>query len=280
MCSRMLEVLNELLPCWHVLSCTIYGIFDIVVYHVASRPKVLFREARAWLATSRGLAAFHPGGVEAGMRREPRSLRYAHSMRWDAHAHRSAPPLLHLTHVQPTSAYATTSMITRCGEGDQVVGWHVGGSPSMVMMRYVTNRSTLPRPCDPKGYLTGAVDDLRLQVLSGPFRRRLSTFVPDFLHGLDQPRSDGRYAATAAPQFEPQVELTLAWTPFWGVPLACLDPARRAWSSTFLPAPVRRKQAQHTPIPPRTQIIVDPGLRCALPPDTTHWAHPQLTDPQ
>jgi len=76
------------------------------------------------------------------------------------------------------------------------------------------------------------------------------------------------------------VELTLAWAPFWGVPLACLDPARRAWSSTFLPAPVRRKQAQHTPSPPRTQIIMDPGLRCALPPDSSHWALPLLTVPQ
>ena len=98
----------------------------------------------------------------------------------------------------------------------------------MVMMRYVTNRSTLPRPCDPKGYLTGAVDDLRLQVLSGPFRRRLSTFVPNFLHGLDQLRSDRQVRRARAPQLEPQVELTLAWAPFRGVPLACLDPARRA----------------------------------------------------
>ena len=80
----------------------------------------------------------------------------------------------------------------------------------------------------PKGTPPGRTERLRLQVLSGPFRRRLSTFVPDFLHGLDQLRSDGRYAATAAPQLEPQVELTLAWAPFWGVPLACLDPARRA----------------------------------------------------
>ena len=104
--------------------------------------------------------------------------------------------------------------------------------------------------------------------------------MPDFLHGLDQLRSDGRYAATAAPQLEPQVELTLAWAPFWGVPLACLDPARRAWSSPFLPAPVRRKQAQHTPSSPRTPVFVDPGLRCALPPDPPHWALPQLTVPQ
>ena len=176
--------------------------------------------------------------------------------------------------------HTAISSHTPPGQGDLGRETVVGSTPSIPMMAHITKwePSSLPFPhtytllrcCrrPPSASSSGAIPSAVVHV-----------FVPDFLHGVDQLRSDDRYAATAAPQLEPHVELTLAWTPFWGVPLACLDPARRAWSSTFLPAPVRRKQAQHTPIPPRTQIIVDPGLRCALPPDTTHWAHPQLTDP-
>ena len=102
----------------------------------------------------------------------------------------------------------------------------------------------------------------------------MSTFVPNFLHGLDQLRSDDRYAAPAPPQLEPHVELTLAWAPFWGVPLACLDPARRAQSSTFLPAPVRRKQAQHISSPSRTGGGVFGRCRCAPRPDALGWPSP------